>query len=296
MPKRPPYQDIWRNGQLVTKGRRECSRRFDLISSAVGDVGSLADVGGWDGYFARRFAESGVERVTLVEQRAVPDVDAIEHLRITVDATNVETVGRHDAILALAVLHHMPDWQHVYERFRALSRTLVAEVAHPDEVADGRPLTPTLIETRPRIPGIYERLLDDGEVVGWTSGPNGVDRPIVQVRNTVTGSVESGSGLAAPYMAEVNEGHWDALGYRPQPGTLNVNVGRAGKSWTKKLPGPVERSADKLPGPYWPVTVNGIEGHVRLSRSRTAVELVAPVNLRDELNLTNGDEVEIAVR
>lgn len=53
---RPPYQDRWRDGRLVVKGRRECAARFDAIAAHVGPVETLVDVGGWDGYFARRFA------------------------------------------------------------------------------------------------------------------------------------------------------------------------------------------------------------------------------------------------
>ncbi len=56
---RPPYQDKWRDGELVEKGRRECADRFAAIAEELGEVRHVVDVGGWDGYFARRFVEAG---------------------------------------------------------------------------------------------------------------------------------------------------------------------------------------------------------------------------------------------
>lgn len=276
---RPPYQDQWRDGRLVVKGRRECAARFDAIAEHVGPVETLCDVGGWDGYFARRFAEAGA-RSTLIEPRNVADLPTgVEHRQERVDAGTV--FPDVDVTLALAVLHHMPDWEQVYEAMRRSCRTLVVEVAHPDEM-DG-PLSPTLVETGHRIGPIHERVLDEGELVAETPGPNGVARPIVAVANTWTGTVEDGKGRATEVMANRPAGFFAPLGYHPHPGTLNVRVGRAGKSWVKRLPGPVTLDGEGggSAGPYWPISIDGVDGHVRTSRAQATVEVVAPVRLRD---------------
>lgn len=294
-----PYQDQWRDGQLVRKGRRDCEGRYHAMAELLAGAATVADIGGWDGYFSRRIAEDHDVAVTLVEQRNVPDLarTGIVHRKMTLDASNVDTLGHHDVILTLAVLHHMPDWEQVYNRLRAQCDLLIVEAAHPQEAAAGRPLTPTLTATRPQIGPSYDRATRDGDVFHITSGPNGVDRPMVAIRNTLTGVVEDGSGRARPYMQEQAEDFWGPLGYLPHPGTLNVRVGRAGRQWASLLPAAVERSTEKLPGPYWPVTVgDAVDGHVRLSRSKVTVEVVAPVPLRETLKLSNGDTVEIRPR
>lgn len=287
---RPPYQDKWRDGRLVEKGRRECAGRFEMIADEVGPVDRLIDVGGWDGYFARRFAEAGAT-VDLFEPRNVADIPArVTHIQTRVDAST--EFPRCDVALALAVLHHMPDWADVLTNLRRASRTLIVETAVPAEL-DGE-LSPTLIETGDRIAPIHDLLADIGRTFASTPGPNGVTRPLIAVRNRQSGTVEDGRGVASEHHVT----DWP-LGYEPVPGTLNVRVGRQGAAWVRRLPNGVEFDPYKLPGPYFPVTITMPDGrvergHVRTSGARAAVEIVAPVNLRDEFALTNGDEVELA--
>lgn len=287
---RRPYQDKWRNGQMIEKGRRECANRFEHVAAEIGDVSSVVDVGGWDGYFARRFAETGAQ-VTLIEPRNVPDLPAeIVHEQVRVDATT--DIPECDAALALAVLHHMPDWPEVLTNLRRASRTLIVETAVPAEL-DGK-LSPTLIETGDRIAPIHKLLTDIGQTFASTPGPNGVTRPLIAVPNRWTGTVEDGRRVASEHHVT----DWP-LGYEPVPGTLNVRVGRSGAAWVRRLPNGVEFDPYKLSGPYFPITItlpwgHVTNGHVRTSGARAAVEIVAPVNLRDEFGLTNDDEVELA--
>lgn len=292
---RAPYQDVWRDGRLVTSGRRECAERFELIAGTAGDASSVLDVGGWDGYFPRRFAEAGWS-ATLVEPRNVAELPAgVVHRQERVDAST--GFDRHDLALALSVLHHMEDWPSVYENLRRASTLLIVETPNPVEL-DGD-LSPTLIETGHRIAPIHERVLDEGDQIGVTPGPNGVDRPIVAVHNATTGVVEAGLGRATEVMDGRPEEFWGRLGYAPVAGTLNVRVGQAGKRWVQRLPGPVNMT-DEAPGgsigPYWPVSVGGVDAHVRCSKSRTTVEVVAPVHLRDALDLSDGDRVPLCPR
>jgi hypothetical protein len=118
----------------------------------------------------------------------------------------------------------------------------------------------------------------------------------------IAGVVEAGSGKASTFMrlSDIPQGHWDELGYIPFPGTLNLNVGEEGRGWVTKLPGGVGKSTDNLPGPYWPICLRAGKkvynnAHVRVSRSKTTVEVVAPVNLRQALGVYNGDEVTLDI-
>lgn len=299
MTRRPPYQDVWRDGQLIRKGRRECAERFAAIAGRIGRTPeSLADIGGWDGYFARRFHEAGCERVTLVEPRNVANLpDGVTHIQGHVDETTVNGLQPHDVVLALAVLHHIEAWEGVYAELRRRCRLLVVEVAHPAEVAVGARLSPTLRDTEHRIGPVHERLTTDGDVFATTPGPNGPTRPLVAVDNLWSGRVTSGRGVAHDLMANVDPGAWAPLGYAPAPGTLNLEVGMAGKRWVRHLPGGVGiDSGAPLGDTYWPVTIAGVPGHLRLSRARTVVEAVAPVSLRRVCALSDGDTVEIRPR
>ena len=290
---RPPYQDKWRDGALIEKGRRECADRFEAISGHVGPVGSVIDVGGWDGYFSRRFAEAGAHCV-LVEPRNVVDLPVgVEHRQERVSATS--ELPSVEVGLALSVLHHMDDWEQVYAHLRAACEVLVVETPHPEEL-DGE-LSPTLVETGGRIGPIYERVLRDGTTITETPGPNGLARPIVAVTNTIVGVVEDGLGRASEVMAERPAEFWSPLGYQPVPGTLNLRVGRAGKSWVRRLQAPVTLDADAggVAGPYWPVSIDGVEAHVRTSRAQATVEIVSPVRLRS-VGLDNGDPVTVRPR
>lgn len=281
MAERRPYQDRWRDGVLVEKGRRECGGRFLAIAGHVGEVATVVDVGGWDGYFSRRFAEAGAA-ATLIEPRRVTDLPAeVTHRQERVDASTVFPPV--DVALALAVLHHMGDWEVVYGNLRRSCDVLVVEAAHPDELLGD--LSPTLVETGDRIGPIYERVMRDGVEIADTPGPNGIRRPIVAIGNRVIGEVEDGLGRATEIMTNRPDGFWTPLDYCPHPGTLNVRVGAAGKRWVRNLPDPVllDDEDGGPAGPYWPVTVDGIDGHVRCSKSRTTVEVVAPVRLRDVL-------------
>lgn len=285
--KKPPYQDVWRDGRLVRKGRRECAQRFADIAQRVGDIRTLVDVGGWDGYMARRFAEAGVE-CTLIEPRNVADLPAgVTHRQESITGTT--QLERVDVILALSVLHHIDDWQDVYALLRRSCDALIVETPHPDEGDTGERV---IAETKHRIVPLWERMEADGEVFATTPGPNGIDRPLFAVSNVITGTVEDGTGHATVETAERPHGWWEPLGYQPAPGTLNIRVGRAGRGWVKQLPSGVE-AADTT---YWPVTVGGVAGHARVTKSLATVELVAPVHLRSMLGLANGDTVEVRVR
>lgn len=283
------YQDLWRDGTLVARGRRDCAARYQLIRPALeGRLGrgfTVADVGGWDGYFGIRLAEDLDAQATNVDRRSrnLP----IRHRVLDVTADTVHKIGAHDAILALSILHHMDDWQAVYEALRAQSRLLIVEAAHPDEAGTAK------VDGADRNTGpSYGQVTADGHLLGATPGPNGVDRPLMLVRNAAWGPVADGTGQAASL---ISDGDFSALGYQPYPGTLNVTVGREARDWIAALPG-VTVASGRSRDLYVPVTANGLDAHASLSRDHGSVELLAPVSLRAVLNVANGDTVEIRLR
>lgn len=289
--KKKPYQDIWRDGQLVQRGRRECEHRYEAIRSVLerelGRGFSVADVGGWDGYFSVRLAEDLDARSLNVDKRNTPL--PVPYMRLQVTAGNVGQIGEHDAVLLLSVLHHMEDWQSVYEQLREQCLLLIVEVCNPEEATgNGR----VIRETAHRMAPQYERVsADAAEKI--TESPSidepELKRPVYLIRCAARGTVEQGSGKAAPLMEEED---FSALGYEPYPGTLNVRVGQRVRDWLQNLPG-VEGPGLKRSTHYVPVQVEGQRCHVHFSRSRATVELVAPVNLREALNVTDDDTITL---
>lgn len=285
MPK-APYQDIWRDGRLVTKGRRDCGERYEIIRTALlcrlGTEFTVADVGGWDGYFGIRLAEDLNATAVNIDQRH-RDLP-IEHRVMTVTADTVSQVGRHDVILALSILHHMDDWLDVYRALRRQSRLLLVELAHPAESRTAK----VHGADRNTLPS-YRQVMDDGLLLGETVGPNRVRRPLVLVRNAAWGQVEDGSGQAGPLIAAAD---FSALGYDPFPGSLNVSVGIEARNWLASFPHLTVESG-RSDNRYVPAVVNGVRCHAAFQRARDVVELIGPERLRDRLQVGNGDVVEV---
>jgi hypothetical protein len=254
---------------------------------------TCADIGGWDGYFAVRLAEDLGAKTLNVDQR---ESDLPNHRQMTVDAGNVGNLGRFDVILALSVLHHMEDWREVYGALRRQCLLLVVEVCHPQEAASQ---SPVLMRTGHRVAPIHEQVsADASELVTETPclDDERLRRPMYLVRQGAWGVVETGSGQAAGLMTKTKPTAWKALGYDPHPGTLNLSVTSEAREWLEGL------SGVKAPGlgrstNYVPVSVGSIPAHVHFARSKTGprrtVELVAPVNLRETLELADGDMLEV---
>jgi len=290
--KRRPYQDKWRDGQLVQRGRRDCGLRYEKISgalrSALGEgPWSVADIGGWDGYFTRRLVEDFGGPGTLVEPRKTDlSGTGIAHRQMKVTASTVSEVGFHDAILVLSVFHHMTDWLPVYQGLKAQCRILIIELALPDEV---NVMKAVIQGAEQNTEPSHAHIMREAKVFGSTRGPNKVVRPLLIMQCATQGVVETGGGHAARL---VTEGDFSRLGYKPYPGTLNLRVGRHNKLWFQQQPGvqiPSGRSRDQ----YIPARIDGLDldVHVSFSRGREVIEILAPCRLREWL--ADGDRITI---
>ena len=301
--------DLWRDGKLVRRGRRDCAGRYEAIRDAlereIGTGFTVADVGGWDGYFPVRLAEDLDATAENIDPRRI---NLRCHRQLKVTAETVDQVGFHDAILCLSVLHHMPDWLEVYEGLKAQCRILIVEVCHPDEAAGD---SPVMQLTGERIAPVFEAVsadaedilcetpcLDDKRIlrptylihgVAWTDeadgsgedeggggesgiivgGPDSVVIGDKGAERVVVGIVESGSGKAAELMGE-EDLDWSPLGYEPFPGTLNVAVSEEDRDWLKSLPG-VEAPGLRRSTHYVPVRIPGV---TVAADADTAVSLV----------------------
>jgi len=292
-----PYQDEWRHGKLSRAGRRNCENRYNHISAALKrDFGrrfSVADIGGWDGYFLRRLEEDLEAVGTLVEPRGC-DLSGynIAHKQMNIVQANAQAVGKHDVIMALSVFHHMQDWEHVYVRLGLLCKTMIVESAHPGEL-DVPKMSRTIKKAENILDKQYEKFTADAFETLCYEAPldkPSVKRPTLLIKFAVDGRIEEGKGGASARMPRDPE-YWEPLGFLPYPGTLNVNVGIKNREWLRSKDG-VEINGLK----YVPAKVNGMGGFIRFSRDANLVEFLSQYRLRDVLNVETGDTVEVRPR
>ncbi|MFB6193883.1 MAG: DUF120 domain-containing protein [Halobaculum sp.] len=131
---------------------------------------------------------------------------------------------------------------------------------------------------------------------------------------SLTGSVTSGMGEGRHYisLSGYMEQFRDRLGYEPFPGTLNVALteesvrARAGLESMDGVPIDGWEDEERTFGPAtcYRATVDAAAGSfdpchvivpVRTHHDEDQLEVIAPVELREELSLADGDEVEVHV-
>lgn len=305
------YQPTWRDGAVLAAGERDCADRYEPIRDLLATIDgpfTVLDLGANGGYFTARIVDDfPAARVTAVDPR--PEVrqvagDRVSVVQQRVDAAVLRALPRHDVVLALSVLHHLPDWRQAFGWLRACRRWLVAEVPAPGErwmrSAAARHELPALHKTAAaaatRRLGEFERTGRDG---------SRHRRPMFQIDGTVitlTGVVFAGSGTCSRKLRpDLHARGLDRLlGYQPYLGSLNlrcdapVNLGAPVVNW----PGSV--NGRDRPYWFWPAWLDDLPLHAMIPASRghgpNHVELVAPTRLRDTLRLTDGDRVTVEVQ
>lgn len=129
----------------------------------------------------------------------------------------------------------------------------------------------------------------------WVTVPDDHTVPPRQSGHTrLSGLVADGHGAAS---RDIQMGVYGDLGYEPFPGTLNVQVT---PETAALLTGPSQQvrffEIDRY---LWPARIGGVRGHLLYAPSAwdgtPTVELIAPVRLREQLGLANGNTVEIEI-
>jgi SAM-dependent methyltransferase len=154
------YQDIWRAGEVVSPGVRECSRRYEMVRGVAARFKrpfTVLDIGANLGYFSMRLAHEFPDCTVVAVEGMYGDW--LEQLLAANGERRVillkKTMGlgalwqladseHFDMVLALSVMHHIPGgFGNVLEVLRAMGSVLVAELANesgacnPQWVAEG---------------------------------------------------------------------------------------------------------------------------------------------------------------
>jgi CTP-dependent riboflavin kinase len=308
------YQDIWVKGKVVEAGYRDCATRWQSIAQEVSSiVGSFTvlDLGAQTGYYSYRLAEQFGARCLAVEPSNPKLTHKVEKdngnarvtwLRRHLDVKSLLKLGSFDVVLALSVLHHQSDWRGMLEALRSMTRgTLVVEAPHPKEKLNVAP-------ARFELSAIYEDVSSTGRWIGQAPGvwdPKLSRGLFAEDRQPMlfTGEVFSGSGNNGKHAVRFIDEIAEVLGYRPFPGSLNLKTEI--KDLRQRLGPWISQYIDPSRGPnkgdyqLWPARFGGIEGHVMVPGKRGhgshCIELVAPVGLRETLNLEDGSKVSVSV-
>lgn len=150
---RRQYQDQWAQGRAVSRGYRECERRYGAIRAALQHVPrpfTVLDLGCDRAYFSLRLAEDFGAICTAVNREPVvvesvamnPGASVTPLVRAIDGPADLAELGTFDVVLALSILHHFPHvWPAMIEQMERMARYAVAieppAPGEPVQVRDG---------------------------------------------------------------------------------------------------------------------------------------------------------------
>lgn len=272
--------------------RRQSVRRGMLIANEAHRMKaeSITDIGAHDGTIARRLAMDGFS-VLAVDDHERESGGGVLATKLTVNAANLGSLGRADIVVALSVLHHMPDWRGVLEGMRRVARkAVIVEVPHPAEKLKRARARHELPEMHAAVTEIASHVIGSAPAV---HDPK-LHRDLWVVPPVRSGVVFSGGGNHAKTQRRYGDQFEQTLGYRPYPGSLNIRLDRPpdlGEPLIELRPAPKRRYE------MWAARLWDIDGHAMIpDRAHdTSLEMLAPVSLRDELQLRDSDSVDVEI-
>lgn len=300
-------------GKVVAAGERDCDDRWQAIAAEFHRLSglpfTLLDVGAYTGYFSRRATAEYACRAFAVDDN--PKLQPAPNVRVhrgRVDAGWIARQPRFDVILALSVLHHMPDWRDVLRELQACRGFAVVEVPAPNEwrwmtSAPARRDVPEIAETVAAAAGV-----SGGKLLGEfpRTGKDGITYQrrmwLLPGRvQQVTGRVFTGSGSASRTLPRYVDRLAGVLGYKPYPGTLNLRGEEPFDFGSPTVEHVDSRRRGKWAGTYrmwraWHSTLAD-PVHVMVDRGHgpDALEVIAAPRLRDHWAVHDGDVVTLDV-
>jgi len=127
-------------GATMEQGDRSCADRYALIRPVLEQYQrqfTVWDLGANLGYFGCRIADEFGAVSVMVDQRpilaevcrenAIPTTIAMTHRLTAKDLWELAYSEHADVVLALNVLHHMPDWREALDAILALGENVIVE-------------------------------------------------------------------------------------------------------------------------------------------------------------------------
>lgn len=187
------YQERWIAGATTESGDRACADRYALIRPVLETYRrqfTLWDLGANLGYFGFRAASEFNAISVMVDQRpvlvdlcranALPTTIAMTHRLTAEDLLELAQSEHADVVLALNVLHHMPDWRKALPAILALGETVVIETPGRRDVNSA-----SYTESQALLDALWGYA---PQVIGWSPShvTPGIDRPLFLFRKPKT--------------------------------------------------------------------------------------------------------------
>ena len=125
---------------------------------------------------------------------------------------------------------------------------------------------------------------------------------------TVTGKIVSGQKKGAFFtqLIWVQKQCQDKLGFKPFPGTLNIEINEEKiplieSLFQKESIELVPPDSDFCTGHVYPVSIMGVSGAIVApaddvrTHAKNIIELIAPTSLKDALDVDDGDEIMLVI-
>lgn len=287
------YQPTWRDGTETSPGTRDTETRYNTIHAYLSRLTArlkrpitVLDLGANTGYFSIRISEDFRALITAVDtlpalKKIEAQSDRITVKQTTIDRWNLPAFPRHDVVLCLSFLHHLPDWRESFPLIRRLAKhAVIVEVPHPDEQLKYVPAKNQLGELYAVVNAQTVSALGTAQA---TRQPE-LSRLVSLVSPLLVGRVFSGGGNHARTQERHSGRFAETLGYTPYPGSLNV-----------RLPHPVDFGPPHLTVTakhtynIWKARIRDVKTPIHLMSPPSArswpdtIEVLAPVRLRDQL-------------
>jgi hypothetical protein len=140
------YQDYWIRGAVTARGDRECQARYAIIRDVVAEYQrpvTVLDLGANLGYFGCRLAhEFGAVSVMVDRRRELiescasndlPTTIALQRTLTVADLRELAACEHIDVVLALNVLHHLPDWRGALDALLQIGEQIIIETPSRDD-------------------------------------------------------------------------------------------------------------------------------------------------------------------
>ena len=115
--------------------RRNSADRLAAIIEYLGDTRGIKvlEFGALDGWFSQQLTEHLDAECTVVDDNPSLEGSRLNVINKRLTATEIRKLGKFDVVLALSVLHHVPQWKATLNALLNAAPVAFIETAVPDE-------------------------------------------------------------------------------------------------------------------------------------------------------------------
>jgi 2-polyprenyl-3-methyl-5-hydroxy-6-metoxy-1,4-benzoquinol methylase len=173
------YQDILLDGQVISKGVRECEKRWDIIDNVASMWSrpfTVLEIGSNLGYFSLKLAYKyectvvccegiyGDWLKDILEANYLDNIILINKTLSLEDIKTLSEVEHFDLVIAMSVAHHIDgEYEEIVSALRSLGDVLVMEIATENNACGQRIVTDSYVPKESKIIGYGDSHLDTGK-------------------------------------------------------------------------------------------------------------------------------------